>query len=207
MGKYFRVEDERQAGHRYGPSAAPEQSARHSRALESNSTLFGQLPPWLVLREAIYHLQSSLARHCRAEPCSSWSSWGKPAVWHFCLARPGAALLLMPGTHLPKVNPSQIAELCQSPKGVCCVLSPLSRTSVAVNLNCCSSLLATGVQDIRKAREITQPLTEQCSGGRRGHTSLLSSSSFWALENTRHSWCNGGLWTLSIKISEPVFLW
>lgn len=143
MGKYFRVEDERQAGHRYGPSAAPEQSARHSRALESNSTLFGQLPPWLVLREAIYHLQSSLARHCRAEPCSSWSSWGKPAVWHFCLARPGAALLLMPGTHLPKVNPSQIAELCQSPKGVCCVLSPLSRTSVAVNLNCCSSLLAT----------------------------------------------------------------
>lgn len=35
-------------------------------------------------------------------------------------------------------------------------------------------------------------------------SALLSLSSFWALDNTGHSWCNEGLWTQSINISGTV---
>lgn len=127
-------------------------------------------------------------------PCMAWGSSSSWCQGHICLRW---------------MNPSLIVELCQPPKDVCSLVSSLSSTSVVLHLSCCSSLLAVGVQDIRRAREITQPLTEQCSGRQKGtHLSaLLSLSSLWALESTSHSWCNGGLWMQSINISEPVFPW
>lgn len=122
-GKYFHTENERQVVHRYGPSAAQELLARYGKALECKSALLGQLPLWLILREDIYYLQSSLARHCGAEPSSSWSSWGKLQCDTPALHGLGQLLFLVPGAHLPKVNPSQILELCQPPKDVCGHLS------------------------------------------------------------------------------------
>lgn len=108
----------------------------------SVNTLWTSSPMTSPQRSHLY-LQSSPARHCRVEPGSSCSFGGEAAVWHSCLAWPGAAVLPdamddVPDFHLClKMNPSQIVELGQPPKEVCCVLSLLSRTSVV----CAAELL------------------------------------------------------------------